>query len=132
MNSDPISDCFSRLRNGAKARHESVTIPYSQLKEKVLNLLQHEGFLTEVSITETAHKRKAIVARLKYDRNGSPALEHIRRISKPGHRIYGKAPTGSNVRSGLGFQILSTSKGVMTNRQAIVQKAGGEILGEVW
>ncbi|MBN8554063.1 MAG: 30S ribosomal protein S8 [Deltaproteobacteria bacterium] len=132
MNSDPLSDCFTRLRNAAKARQDSVSIPYSKLKEQVLNLLRDEGFLTEISVSETAKHQKALVAQLKYDRTGSPALEHIRRISKPGHRIYGRAPTTSNVRSGLGFQIFTTSKGVMTSRQAIAQKAGGEILAEVW
>jgi small subunit ribosomal protein S8 len=131
MVTDTIGDCFSRLRNAAKARQEVVVIPYSKMKESVLTLLKQEGFLSGVSVSD-ANKRKSLVATIKYENVNTPILEHIRRVSKPGHRIYGKVPGTKGVREGLGFRILSTSKGVLTDRQAVEAKVGGEIIGEVW
>lgn len=128
---DSIGDCFTRLRNAAKARKELVIIPHSKVKEQILKLLQSEGFLSDVSLSETSGKRKELVARLKLD-GATPVLEHIRRVSKPGHRVYGKVPGTKGVREGLGFRIFSTPKGILSDRQAVDQKVGGEILGEVW
>lgn len=132
MNTDPLADCFSRLRNGAKARRESVSMPHSKMKEQVLKVLSKEGYLGDVHTQEVGPGKKNLVAQLRFDSAGLPVLEHIRKISKPGHRIYGKTPTPGAIRSGLGFQILSTSQGIMTDKQAAEKKVGGEIIGEVW
>lgn len=132
MLTDPIGDFFSRLRNGAKARKESVIAPYSKLKEQILSILKNEGFLIDFEVEEKAKAGKNLVAHLKFQRSGDAVLENIRRISKPGHRIYSEAPKQARVRGGIGFQILSTSKGIMTDKSAVQQKVGGEVLGEVW
>ncbi|MDB5037730.1 MAG: ribosomal protein [Bacteriovoracaceae bacterium] len=132
MVSDTVGDCFTRIRNGAKARQELVTMPYSKLNERILRLLKQEGFLSEVSVTESAPKKKDLVVRIKYETPQKAVLEHIRRVSKPGHRVYGKIPGTKGIRDGLGFRIISTSKGILSDRQAIEQKVGGEIIGEVW
>lgn len=129
MLTDPLGDSFSRLRNGAKAGHETVRIPYSKIKEEVLLLLKKEGFLIDFEVEEN---KRTLAAHLKFEKSGTALLENIRRISKPGHRIYSPAPKSAKVRGGIGFQILSTSKGLMTDREALQQKIGGEILGEVW
>jgi small subunit ribosomal protein S8 len=101
------------------------------MKESVLTLLKQEGFISDVSLDSSGGKKQLLVA-LKYESNGAPILEHIRRVSKPGHRVYGRVPSSKGVREGLGFRILSTPKGILTDRQAVEQKVGGEILGEVW
>lgn len=129
---DTIADSFTRLRNAAKARLETVEMPYSKIVENVLEVLKEEGFVSEVAVQEKGKNRKSLVTKLRFERSGPAVLEHIRRISKPGHRVYSEAPQGDKIRNGLGFQILSTSKGVMTNRKAGAQKVGGEVLGEVW
>lgn len=129
---DSIGDGFTRIRNAAKARQELVTIPYSKMMANILDVLKKEGFLAEYNVDESVKHQKKLVARIRYERSGVAVLEHIRRISKPGHRVYGATPTNTKLRSGLGFQILSTSKGVMTDRQATLQKVGGELIGEVW
>lgn len=132
MITDSIGDCFTRLRNASKARQEIAVMPYSKLNENILKLLKQEGFISDLSVKENANKIKTLVVSLKYESRGTPILEHIRRISKPGHRVYGKVPGNKGVRDGLGFRILSTSKGVLTDRQAAERKIGGEIIGEVW
>ncbi len=133
MITDSIGDCFSRLRNGAKARRETVNIPFSKLNERILALLKQEGFITEIGTEDVGKsKRKYLVAHLKFHSGNTAVLEHIVRRSKPGQRIYSKVPNGKGVRQGLGFQILSTPKGLMTDRQAIEAKVGGEVIGEVW
>lgn len=133
MNTDPIADCFSRLRNAARARREFVEVPYSKMKESVLNLLREEGFLTDVVVETKADKHRSLKAYLKYATAGQSALEHIKRISKPGQRVYRPSPdVTSKIRGGLGLQILSTSKGVLTDAKASKLKVGGEVLGEVW
>jgi len=132
MLTDPIGDFFTRLRNGAKARREEVRIPHSKLKERILDLLKNEGFLLDYNVEDSGKGRKALNARLKFQRSGEAVLENIRRISKPGHRIYSEAPKTARVHGGIGFQILSTNRGIMSDRDAIKQKIGGEVLGEVW
>lgn len=132
MITDTIGDCFSRIRNAAKARQTVVLIPYSKLKESVVALLKGEGFVTDVSVKEESKGKKFLAVTLKFEDMNTPILEHIKRVSKPGHRIYGKVPGSKGVRDGLGFRILSTSKGVLTDRQAAQLKVGGEIIGEVW
>lgn len=132
MLTDPLGDFFTRLRNGAKARREEIKIPHSKLKERILELLKNEGFLIDYAIEDLGNGRKSLTAQLKFQRSGDAVLENIRRISKPGHRIYSEAPKAARVRGGIGFQILSTNRGVISDREAIKQKVGGEVLGEVW
>jgi len=131
MLTDPLGDLFSRLRNGARARQEVVSVPYSKLKEGILKVLKSEGYLIDVDIEDKAGK-KSLNAHLKFQKNGDAVLENIKRMSKPGHRLYSQAPKQARVRGGVGCQILSTSKGIMTDKQAIENRTGGEVLGEVW
>ncbi len=131
MLTDPIGDFFSRLRNGAKAGSEVVKVPYSKMKQGILEILKKEGFLIDFEL-EDKKSKKTLMAHLKFARNGTAVLENIRRVSKPGHRTYSSAPKTARIRGGIGFQILSTSKGLMTDKEAIQQKVGGEVVGEVW
>jgi len=132
MLTDPIGDCFGRLRNAAKAGQEEVKIPFSRMKESIVRLLQSEGYLLSCEVEEVSKTKKTIVARIKYNRDGSAVLESIKRVSRPGHRVYGGAPTHPKVRRGIGLQILSTNQGILTDKQAVERKVGGEILGEVY
>jgi small subunit ribosomal protein S8 len=132
MLTDSIGDFFTRLRNGAKAGQEVVRAPHSKLKERVADLLKQEGFISDYTIEGTEKAKPWISVQLKYERTGQAVLENIRRISKPGHRVYAEAPKTALVRNGVGFRIYSTSHGVMTDKQAIEKKVGGEVLGEVW
>lgn len=129
---DSIGDCFSRLRNASRARREFALVPYSKVKENILKLLKNEGFVGDVSVEEGAGKRKTLCVRLKYQNGHQPVLEHISRVSKPGQRTYTKSPSNKGIRQGMGFQILSTPKGILTDRKAAELKVGGEIIGEVW
>jgi small subunit ribosomal protein S8 len=129
---DPIGDCFGRLRNAAKAGQEEVKIPYSKIKESIVKLLQAEGYLIAYDVEEISKAKKSISARLKYNRDGTAVLENIRRISRPGHRTYSQAPNQPKVRRGIGLQILSTNQGILTDKQAIERKVGGEVIGEVY
>ena len=131
MLTDPLGDLFSRLRNGAKARREFVEVPYSKMKERILQVLKSEGYLTDVELGDKSGK-KTLTAHLKFQRSGDAVLENIRRKSKPGHRVYSEAPKQALIRGGVGCQILSTSKGIMTDKEAVQSKIGGEVLGEVW
>lgn len=131
MMTDSLGDCFTRLRNGAAAHCEEVKMPYSRMKEAVLLLLKREGFLNGVHV-EDREGKKTIIVRLRYDVEGKPILEEIRRMSCPSQRIYSATPRRLQVRGGLGFQILSTSKGIMTDAEAMEKKVGGEVLGVVW
>lgn len=132
MLTDPIGDCFGRLRNAAKAGQEEVKIPYSRMKEGIVRLLQAEGYVVSCDVEEISKAKKSIVARLKYNRDGSAVLESIKRVSRPGHRVYAGAPNQPKVRRGIGLQILSTNQGIITDKQAIERKVGGEVLGEVY
>ena len=132
MLTDPLADCFSRLRNASAAKLDTVSIPYSRLKEGALRVLKTEGMVSDVSIDEKDKGKKNIVVQIKYDSHGKPVLQKLNRVSTPGQRVYTAAPKGALVRSGMGFQILSTSKGIMTDRDAIEQNVGGEVLGEAW
>ncbi len=131
MHSDPIADCLTRVYNGAKAGKEVVVMPHSKAKETILNLLRNEGYLSDVRVADK-EGRKFLEAAVRYQKSGEPVIQAVKRISKPGRRVYEKAPEGLNVRAGLGVKILSTSKGVLTDRDALAQKVGGEVIGEVW
>lgn len=133
MANDPISDMLARIRNAIGARHERTIVPASRLKMRVAEILKQEGYVADVRETETddnGHSRFEIV--LKYGRGAKSAIDGLRRISKPGRRVYVRHDRIPYVVSGLGVSILSTSSGVMTDGEARRRRVGGEILCEVW
>lgn len=123
---DPIADMLTRIRNGQKARKESVTVPASKLKLAVIEVLASEGYVGSVE-TVSEGARNAIKVGLKYHRN-APVIERIQRVSRPGLRVYAGVDELPKVQGGLGIAIISTSAGVMTDRQARAQGRGGEVL----
>lgn len=131
MMTDPISDMLARIRNGALARHDRVEMPHSGLKKNIANVLKAEGYVDDVRESEGEGKKTLTVV-LRYGRGKDSAIDGIRRVSAPGRRVYVRFDRIPRVRSGMGISILSTSHGVMTDRQAREQKVGGELLCEVW
>ncbi|MEO6954268.1 MAG: 30S ribosomal protein S8 [Polyangia bacterium] len=128
---DPISDMLTRIRNGITARKAKVQIPSSKLKQRIAQVLLDEGFLVDVA-HEHDNKQGIITVELKYDTNNVNVIQGIRRVSRPGQRKYARKDNMPRVRSGLGVGILTTSKGVMTDRAAKKAGLGGELLCEVW
>ena len=131
MMTDPISDMLARIRNGSLARHDRVDMPHSNLKKHVAEVLKSEGFLDDVRESE-GEGRKTLTLVLRYGKDKSSAIDGIRRVSAPGRRVYVRYDRIPRVRSGMGVSILSTSRGVMSDRQAREQKVGGELLCEIW
>lgn len=129
MNSDPISDMLTRIRNGGRANLATVQIPHSKLKEGIASILKSEGFVSGFEVT--GDQIKSITVSLKYE-GRRPVIEGLRRISSPGLRCYTSSVDVPRVRGGLGVSILSTSQGVMTGRQARSSNVGGEVLCYVW
>ncbi|PIR22973.1 MAG: 30S ribosomal protein S8 [Deltaproteobacteria bacterium CG11_big_fil_rev_8_21_14_0_20_45_16] len=134
MIQDSIADCLTRVRNASMADKDQVSVAHSKIKEEVLQILKREGFLGSVEVVQDTKSpnKKTLVATIKYRKSGKPRLEHIKRVSKPGLRVYSQAPKKLSVRSGLGLQILTTSKGIMTDREAMEKKLGGEVICELW
>ena len=131
MHSDPIADLLTRIRNGAQAHHTSVDIPHSKIKVEILKILEAEGYvLSHEVVNET--KFPTIRIQLRYDAKRKPIITEIKRISKPGLRVYKSANEIRPIRSGLATRIVSTSQGLMTDREARKRKVGGEILCEVY
>lgn len=131
MMTDPISDMLARIRNGSLARHDRVEMPHSNLKKHLAEVLKSEGFLDDVRESE-GEGRKTLTLVLRYGKDKSSAIDGIRRVSAPGRRVYVRYDRIPRVRSGMGVSILSTSHGVMSDRQAREQKVGGELLCEIW
>lgn len=131
MHSDPIADLLTRIRNGAQARLTTVDIPASKIKEEILKILQSEGF---ISAFETSNETKFPVLRvtLRYDAKRKPIINHIARVSKPGLRVYKPVTDLKPLRSGLTTRIISTSSGLMTDREARRRNIGGEVICEVY
>ena len=127
---DPIADMLTRIRNANQERHETVKVPGSKMKIKIAEILKEEGFIKDITIEEDGVK-KTIVITLKYNGN-ERVITGLKRISKPGLRIYAKVDEVPKVLNGLGIAILSTSKGVMTDKEARAQKVGGEVIAYVW
>ena len=133
---DPIADMLARIRNAAMARHEVARIPASKIKKSIADLLKQEGYVSSVSEEEWGpQKRKTLMVTLKY--TGKPgshsaAFEGIRRVSKPGRRVYVGHDKIPRVLNGLGVSIISTSQGLMTDKEARTKKVGGELICEVW
>ena len=131
MNTDPIADMLTRIRNANIVSHETVSMPLSILKLSLAELLKREGFINGYSVKEEG-KFKSLVIELKYDEQGKPVITNLQRVSKPGLRTYCKAKNLPQVFGGLGIAIVSTSKGLLTDRKARKEKLGGEILCNVW
>jgi small subunit ribosomal protein S8 len=131
MMTDPIADMLTRIRNAAMARHDRTEMPYSRLKEHVARVLKSEGFVDDVRVSEgEGHKQLTVV--LRYGRDRQSALDGVRRVSTPGRRVYVRHDRIPRVLSGMGVSILSTSRGVMTDKDARKQRVGGELICEVW
>jgi small subunit ribosomal protein S8 len=128
---DPISDMLTRIRNGINARHMKVPMPWSHLKERVAKVLKAEGFIEDFDVQDGT-PFKVLTVQLRYDRNRDPVITGLKRISRPGLRQYVRADAIPSVRNGLGVAILSTSSGVLTDREARRQRIGGELMCTVW
>ncbi|MCD6293634.1 MAG: 30S ribosomal protein S8 [Deltaproteobacteria bacterium] len=128
---DPVADMLTRIRNAMQAAHEMVNIPSSTLKINLANVLKSEGYIKNLRIISDGRHRYIRVF-LKFDKNGVPVIEGLKRISKPSCRVYAGYNEIPEVLNGYGVNIVSTSKGIMTDREARKQKVGGEILCAVW
>ena len=128
---DPIADFLPRIRNANAAKHETVDVPASNLKKAMAQILVDEGYIKGFTVVEDG-KQGIIRMTLKYGENKSQVITGLRRVSKPGLRIYASSADMPKVMKGLGIAIVSTSKGLMTDRQARKQKVGGEVLAFVW
>ncbi len=128
---DPVADMLTRIRNALQAAHEMVNIPSSTLKISLANVLKSEGYIKNLRIISDGQHRYIRVF-LKFDKNGIPVIEGLKRISKPSCRVYAGYNEIPEVLNGYGVNIVSTSKGIMTDREARKQKVGGEILCAVW
>ncbi|GMA32281.1 30S ribosomal protein S8 [Litorihabitans aurantiacus] len=128
---DPIADMLTRLRNANSAYHETVKMPYSKLKSHIAEILQAEGYIAGWS-EEEAEVGKTLVLNLKFGPQRERSLAGVRRVSKPGLRVYAKSTNLPQVLGGLGVAILSTSSGLLTDRQAAKKGVGGEVLAYVW
>ena len=127
---DPLGDMLTRIRNGQRAKKDSVVSPASGLRTRVLYVLEREGYIRGYSEEELG-KHKGIRIELKYF-EGAPAIQHVARVSKPGRRVYSGSQELPVIRNGLGITIVSTPKGVLSDAEARAQNVGGEILAEVF
>jgi small subunit ribosomal protein S8 len=133
MMTDPIADMLTRIRNASLARHDRTEMPASRLKAAVAAILKSEGFISDCRPSESEGEGpKKLTIVLKYGRDRQSAVEGVRRISRPGRRVYVRHDRIPRVFSGLGISILSTSRGLMSDREARRQKVGGELICEVW
>ncbi|MQG20882.1 MAG: 30S ribosomal protein S8 [SAR202 cluster bacterium] len=129
---DPIADMLTRIRNALMARHDSVIVPTSKTKEAIARLLKDEQYISSYELLRTATPQRAIRIQLSYKEDGAPSIEGLKRISKPGLRVYVQHGEIPRVFGGLGIAIISTSQGIMTGTQAWRNKTGGELLCYVW
>ncbi len=128
---DPIADFLTRIRNANMARHESLELPASKIKKDIAEILKREGFIKNVEYMED-DKQGVIRVFLKYGKNNERVITGLKRISKPGLRVYAKAGEVPKVLNGLGIAIVSTSEGVFTDKEARAKNVGGEILAYIW
>ena len=128
---DTIADLLTRIRNANSAKHDTVQIPASNMKKAICQILLDEGYIKSFSVEEDG-KQGVITVTLKYLEGKQPVIQGLRRVSKPGLRIYSNVEDMPKVMKGLGIAIISTSKGVMTDREARKQHVGGEVLAFVW
>ncbi len=128
---DPVADFLTRLRNANSAYHETISLPYSKLKAGIAEILKKEGYVSAVKV-EDAEVGKTLIVDLKYGANRERTIVGIKRVSKPGLRVYAKSTELPRVLGGLGIAILSTSSGLLTDRQAAKKGVGGEVIAYVW
>jgi small subunit ribosomal protein S8 len=128
---DPVADLLTRVRNANSAYHETVSLPHSKLKAHIADILKAEGYISGWSV-EDARVGKTLTLALKYGPNRERSIAGIKRVSKPGLRVYAKSTELPNVLGGLGVAILSTSSGLLTDREATKKGVGGEVLAYVW
>jgi small subunit ribosomal protein S8 len=131
MMTDPVADMLTRIRNAGRAGHADTTLPSSRMKLAIARVLRDEGFVDDVQV-EAVGGKALLRIELRYGADGELLIDGIRRVSRPSCRIYVKAAAIPKVRNGLGISVLSTNKGVMSDRSAREQHVGGEILCEVW
>ena len=129
---DVVADMLTRIRNANSAKHETVSIPCSNMKKAIAEILQEEGFIKNYEVVDTENKQGVINITLKYGEGKTRTIEGLRRVSKPGLRIYASCQDIPRVRNGLGIAIISTSKGIMTDKKARKENIGGEVLAFVW
>ncbi len=130
---DPIADMLTRLRNGAVATQDTVRMPSSKLKESLAAILRQEGYIADFKVSDDGNRPgRVLEITMKYTPERAPTISGLRRVSKPGLRVYTKADRLPRVLGGLGVAVLSTSQGLMTDREARKQKVGGEVLCYVW
>ena len=130
---DPIADMLTRIRNAGNAEHESVDMQYSKVKEEIAKILKREGFIKDYTVQELQNNKKKIVIFLAYDKNTRESLiTNLVRKSKPGRRIYRSYKDLPPVLNGYGIAIISTSKGILTDKECKAQKVGGEVLCYIW
>ena len=128
---DPVADMLTRLRNANSAYHEDVSMPYSKLKSNIAEILKAEGYIADYSV-EDAKVGKTLQLDLKFGPNRERSIAGLKRVSKPGLRVYAKSTNLPKVLGGLGIAILSTSSGLLTDKQAAKKGVGGEVLAYVW
>lgn len=128
---DPIADMLTRIRNANMVRHEKLEVPASNLKKEIAEILKREGFIRDVEYVED-NKQGIIRIFLKYGKDNERVITGLKRISKPGLRVYAKTDEVPKVLNGLGIALVSTSQGVLTDKEARAKKVGGEILAYIW
>ena len=128
---DPIADLLTRIRNAMTAKHETVTVPASKMKKAIVDILANEGYIKSAEIVDIDGHSNILIT-LKYGQSGEKVITNLKRISKPGLRVYCGCEDLPSVINGLGIAIISTSKGVMTDKEARKNKIGGEVLAYVW
>ena len=128
---DPIGDMITRIRNAQLRALNNVTIPGSKFRARVLDVLKREGYISNYKPLSDQKNKESLLVDLKYN-NGLPVIKEIKRVSKPGRRIYAKADSIAKIQNGLGLAIVSTSSGVFTDEQCREKGVGGEVLGRVW
>ncbi|HET6987230.1 MAG TPA: 30S ribosomal protein S8 [Kribbella sp.] len=131
---DPIADMLTRLRNANQAYHESTSMPYSKIKQGIADILQQEGYISSYTVEDPKEGAvgKTLIVDLKFGPSRERSIAGVRRISKPGLRVYAKSTNLPKVLGGLGVAIISTSQGLLTDRQAKNKGVGGEVLAYVW
>lgn len=132
MQTDPIADLLTRIRNAAKARHPRVDVPASKLKAEIARILKEEGYISSFKLVEEGKMKKTLRVFLKYTGDKRSVITNLRRISRPGCRVYAGKSEVKAVFGGIGVSIMTTPKGVMTGRAARKAKLGGEVLCEIW
>jgi small subunit ribosomal protein S8 len=129
---DPIADMFARIRNANTAQHDTVEIPTSKEKVEIARILKEQGYIDDFETLQNERGHRSIRVTLRYGSDRSSTIKGIRRISKPGNRVYAKSGKLPKVLGGMGVAILSTSSGLMTDKEARRHKVGGEVVGYIW